>query len=60
MGPVPKNGVMKLFVRSCRGSSEGLGTACQPCRELGKNETLGKYTQTEEGRHSQKRRVCIA
>ena len=38
--PVLKNGVMKLFTRSCRGSPEGSGTACQPCRQLDKNETL--------------------
>jgi hypothetical protein len=26
-----KHGVMKLFACSCHGSSEGSGTACQPC-----------------------------
>jgi hypothetical protein len=35
-----KNGMMKLFARSCHGLSEGSGTTCQPCQQLIKNETL--------------------
>jgi len=33
-----KNGIMKLFAHDCHGLSEGLGTACQPCQRLIKNE----------------------
>ena len=47
-----KNGIMKLFARGCHGSSEGEGTACQPCRQLKKNKTLEKILiQMEEGAH---------
>jgi hypothetical protein len=47
-----KNGVMKLFARSCHGSSEGSGTACQPCRHLIKNEALGNILRRmEDGAH---------
>ena len=47
-----KNGVMKLFARSCRRLSEGSGTACQPCQQLVKNETLENIlTWIEDGVH---------
>lgn len=47
-----KNGMMKLFARSCHGLSEGSGTACQPCRQLIKNETLENIlTWIEDGVH---------
>jgi len=47
-----KNGMMKLFARSCRGLSEGSGTACRPCRQLVKNETLENIlTRIEDGVH---------
>jgi hypothetical protein len=47
-----KNGMMKLFARSCHGSSEGSGTACQPCRHLIKNEALGNILRRmEDGAH---------
>jgi len=51
-----KNGMMKLFARSCHGLSEGSGTACQPCRQLIKNETLENIlTQIEDGVHENAR-----
>lgn len=47
-----KNGVMKLFARSCCGLSEGSGTACQPCQELAKNKKLKNILRRmEEGIH---------
>ena len=47
-----KNGVMKLFARSCRGLSGGSGVTCQPCRNLAKNETLESIlTRIEGGIH---------
>ena len=51
-----KNGVMKLFARSCRGLFEGSGAACQPCRQLVKNETLKNIlTRIENGAHENAR-----
>jgi hypothetical protein len=35
-----RNGVMKLFMRSCCGLSEGSSPACQACQQLAKNEKL--------------------
>ena len=47
-----KNGVMKLFARSCRGLSNGSGITCQPCQYLAKNETLKSIlTRMEDGAH---------
>ena len=47
-----KNGVMKLFARSCRGLFEGSGAACQPCQQLIKNETLENILmRMENGAH---------
>ena len=47
-----KNGMMKLFARSCRGLSGGSGVTCQPCRNLAKNETLESIlTRIEGGIH---------
>ena len=47
-----KNGVMKLFARSCRSLSEESGTACQPCQQLVKNKTLENIlTRIEDGIH---------
>ena len=47
-----KNGVMKLFARSCRGLSGGSGVTCQSCRNLAKNETLESIlTRMEDGIH---------
>lgn len=47
-----KNGVMKLFARSCHGLSGGSSKACQPCRQLIKNETLSNIlTRMEDGAH---------
>ena len=47
-----KNGVMKLFARGCRGLSEGLDMACQPCQKLIKNEKLENILRRmEEGIH---------
>ena len=53
---VLKNGVMKLFACGCHGSSEGVGVACQPCRQLIKNKTLEKILmQMEDGIHENTR-----
>ena len=47
-----KNGVIKLFACGCRGLSEGLDMACQPCQKLIKNEKLENILrQMEEGIH---------
>ena len=47
-----KNGVMKLFARSCRGLSGGSRTVCQPCQELIRNETLGNILmRMKDGTH---------
>ena len=47
-----KNGVMKLFARSCHGLSGESGVACQPCRQLVKNEMLGSIlTRMEDVAH---------
>ena len=47
-----KNGVMKLFARNCRGSSEGSNTACYPCQQLVQNERLENILRRmEEGIH---------
>ena len=47
-----KNGVMKLFAHSCHGLFEGSGAACQPCRQLIKNETLENILmRMENGAH---------
>ena len=47
-----KNGMMKLFAPSCHGLSEGSGTACQPCQQLIKNETLENILRwMEDGAH---------
>jgi hypothetical protein len=47
-----KNGKMKLFASGCHGSSERVGTACQPCRQLIKNKTLENILmRMEDGIH---------
>jgi hypothetical protein len=47
-----KNGVMKLFARSCHGFTEGSDMACLPCQRLVKNEKLENILrQMEEGVH---------
>ena len=51
-----KNGVMKLFVCRCHGLFGGSGAACQPCRQLVKNETLENIlTWIENGAHENAR-----